>query len=539
MVFIPLYPKVPLFDIIPGYIVRVRIEDIVILATAILWLVQVIRGRVAWRTPIFWVIVAYAVVGFLSVLSAVFITETVPFEVLHVGKTVLHYFRYLEYFSLYLILFSAITTKKQVKIVLGLIVATVLAITAYGYGQKEYYWPVYSTMNREFSKGIRLYLTEHARVQSTFGGHYDLSAYLVVMLPLILAMAFMVKQRPLKIALHAAHVLGVWLMIVSASRTSFGAYMVSLVLVIGLFAWQQKTWLKKIIWGSSRGVLFLSMVGIMMIWFGADMYQRFIQILDGYPVASKTYKTVIENQKKLFELPRKMLADQFRMPEVEKPSNSISTEEAEKMVLVASDERPVPNRPSDVYVNVNDIVEVASVSASGSAITVMVDRGPRSYSDCALERGLSLCIRLDTLWPRALTGFRRNPLLGSGYATLTKESIGQFTEAESTDNNFLRTLGETGLLGFVTFYGVVAVGLYYAYVLLKSNDQLGKAVAIGFIASSVGLLLNAVYIDVFAASKVALSYWALLGVIAAYATIVNVDEPIITTRSTKRAARHD
>ena len=105
LAFIPLYPKLPLFDIIPGYIVRVRIEDILILATVIVWIVQVIRKKATLKTPLTWMITAYAVIGFLSVLSSFFITKTVPLHPVHVGKTLLHYLRNLEYLSLFFILF--------------------------------------------------------------------------------------------------------------------------------------------------------------------------------------------------------------------------------------------------------------------------------------------------------------------------------------------------------------------------------------------------------------------------------------------------
>src|SRR5690606_691774 len=148
--------------------------------TAGVWLVQVIRKKVEWKSAMLWMIVAYAVAGLVSTLVALFVIKTVPLEPLHIGKTVLHYFRYLEYFSLFVILFSAI--KKRSNLVLGVTIfaRTVLTSAVYGYGQRYFYWPVYSTMNREFSKGVRLYLTQYARVQSTFAGHYDMAAYLVV-----------------------------------------------------------------------------------------------------------------------------------------------------------------------------------------------------------------------------------------------------------------------------------------------------------------------------------------------------------------------
>jgi hypothetical protein len=38
LIFIPLFPKIPLFDILPGYIVRVRPEDLLVLCAAFVWL---------------------------------------------------------------------------------------------------------------------------------------------------------------------------------------------------------------------------------------------------------------------------------------------------------------------------------------------------------------------------------------------------------------------------------------------------------------------------------------------------------------------
>lgn len=79
------------------------------------------------------------------------------------------------------------------------------------------------------------------------------------------------------------------------------------------------------------------------------------------------------------------------------------------------------------------------------------------------------------------------------------------------------TLGETGLLGFVTFYGVVVIALYFTIrLVIASSSYYSKAIAIGFIAATVGLLINAIFIDVFASSKVAFTYWALSGFIVAY-----------------------
>jgi len=487
--FIPLYPKLPLFDLIPGYLVRVRVEDIFIGLTTVVWLIQIIRKKITWRTPISTALGYYLLVGFLSLLSAVFITKTIPFEALHIGKSALHLLRYFEYFMLFFIIFSALKTKKDLKILLLISFVTLLAVSLYGVGQRYMYWPVYSTMNREFSEGIRLYLTPHARVQSTFGGHYDLGGYLVLTLPFVLAAAYSQKKKKLRFALYSLFYLGIWQITVSASRASFGSLILALTIVVVIFSLEQRSFLKKILW-FLRQTFFLAIFSLLILqFFGKDMYERLLQILDGSPTASRL---------QLNFLP---------YITVEKPEATVS-------VLVPSDERPTLQRPSDVYVNVPDKKLVATISAEGVESMVLIDV-ERTYSQNALDRGLSLAIRLDTLWPQAIAGFYSNPLLGSGYATLTKESVQQFTEAESTDNNFLRVLGETGLAGFITFYGSILAALALAILTLRrANKKLSyfeKIVLVGFIAGTIGLLLNAIYIDVFVASKIAQIYWAYTG----------------------------
>lgn len=533
LAFIPLYPKIPLsiggqlVELLPGYIVRVRLEDVFILLTVIIWFVQVLRKKVSWKTPVTFIVALYIVGGILSTLSGIFITRTIPAELLHIGKSVLHLFRYIEYFSLLFIIYSAIKSTKQLKVVLAVIVVTMIAISVYGYGQRNWYWPVYSTMNREFSKGVRLYLTEHARVQSTFGGHYDLAAYLVIMIPLLLSASFLLKNKWVKFGLWVVFLGAYWLMMATASRTSYAAFFVAVGVTILLSAWYLKDTIKdRVIWAVREYLVFALTSLIMLTAFGGSMYERLLQTLEAYPAVHSSYVfTVAEvtNFNKAaveFIIPGRgtnvltAFSEKFLGHSDEPPPNALSVEEAE--VLVTSDIQPSTERPSDVYVDVPVYETVATVSAEGVVQEIIVEK-ERTYSENAQKYGLSMAIRLDTLWPRALQGFYNNPLLGSGYATLTKESNIQFTEAESTDNNFLRTLGETGLLGFITFYGVVLLAAILAFKLYQQPglDPVASAFVIAFIAATLGLLINAIFIDVFAASKVALNYWALAGIVLA------------------------
>lgn len=513
LAFIPLYPKIPLFDIIPGYIVRVRLEDALVLLAFLYYLVQLFRKKIDFKNQLTPWIFAYLGFASLSILSAIFLIKTIPLELIHVGKSVLHLFRYTEYFSLFFIMFSSIKKLKDIKVVFYALIFTVLSISIYGFGQRYWYWPVFSTMNREFSKGMILYLTEHARVQSTFGGHYDLAAYLVIVLPIFYLLAINNTKKWQRIGLHAVHIIGLWLLVMSASRTSFIAYIGAVVFGLFLFALSKSKLIDKIVYFFKKSMLYLLLVSVMMYSFGADMRERFEQVLRAYPNTYKTYdetKKFVSEQSEFITNP---IAKFNEIRESKKPQNGIAFDNTSaENILTPTDQQPSSTRPIDVYVDIPDKV---AVSTEG-AVTTYEDR-PRVWSDNALKYGLSFAIRLDELWPNAIKGFMKNPLLGSGFATLNKKEVAQFTEAESTDNNFLRTLGETGLLGFISFYGIVVVLMIILYKNQKNEkqDQL-KIANIAFIAASVGLLLNASYIDVFASSKVAFSYWALAGAILAY-----------------------
>jgi hypothetical protein len=500
LAFIPLYPKLPLFDIIPGYIVRVRLEDFFIALTVLVWIIQVIRKKAKVHPLMTKLIAIYAVIGLLSSLSAIFITKTVPMSDIHIAKLFLHYFRRLEYFSLFFVFYSVIKSVKDVKKYFIILIITMLAVAVYGYGQKYLYWPVFSTMNREFAKGWRLYLSEHARVPSTFGGHYDAAAFTMMIVTILLSFTWFTKSKLFKAVSLFTFVAGFWLLILTASRTSFIAYLGAISLLALLAMFIKKWW-----WPIPRYTLAMVFSLFVMLSFG-DLAERYSQVIG------------LEKIKTQF-------SDMFLKAKVEKPKTGISTDEL-AMVTTPTDTPPSTEKPlpGDVYEDIP--VPVAEVDDDGN-LTGEYTMESRTYSDNAYKYGLSAAIRLDALWPRAIAGFKANPLLGSGYSTLTKESVGQFTEAESTDNDFLRSLGETGLLGFLSFFGIIGTSLVLSFKAIKpTKDPLLKAFLVGFIAAAFGLLLNAVYIDVFEASKVAMTYWALTGMAVAVTTLGTEKESV-------------
>jgi hypothetical protein len=490
IVFIPLYPKLPLFDILYGYNVRVRVEDFLVAFVLGIYIVQLLRRRtqLVFDTVSKGLFV-YLAAGLVSALVAIFIIHTVPLQVLHVGKTLLHWLRRVEYFSLFFILFSSIKSTKASRIFVCLLFVTLVGVIVYGYGQKYLYWPAFSTMNREYSKGWLLYLSEHARVLSTFGGHYDLAGYLVIVLTLLWSFLFGAKKLLYKFGLGALLLGGFWLLILTASRISFGAYVVGLTAVV--FFWSFK---RGIAWGVGRWLVAVFLSLAIMLSFG-DLSGRFLHLL--------------RLDERVAGLQQVFLRPSVAPPQVAHGilENNIAA------VTSPSDQPPLPYKPGQKPADVtgNEIpLMIATTSADGKITYV---QRQRTYSQNAIQYDLSTAIRFDVTWPRAFSGFLKDPLLGSGYATLTKANVDEFTDGESTDSDFLRSLGETGLIGFLTFFGTI---LLMAWVAFKSlggiKDSFLYSLAVGFIGLVSGLLVNGLLIDIFEASKVAYIFWAVSGI---------------------------
>jgi hypothetical protein len=116
----------------------------------------------------------------------------------------------------------------------------------------------------------------------------------------------------------------------------------------------------------------------------------------------------------------------------------------------------------------------------------------------------STSIRLTVEWPRAVRAFIKNPLLGSGYS-----SIGL-----ASDNDYLRLLAEVGSLGFLAFM-LIIVRILFVFASALPLTKNFSGIKLGFVAGAIGgifgILLNAVFIDVFEASKFALIFWLIVG----------------------------
>jgi hypothetical protein len=466
LVFIPLYPKLPSLEI-PGSYVRVRLEDFVVALTFLVALPLLFSKRKnLFKNSISWAIIIYWLVGLAATINALLISRLVwP----HLAG--LHFFRRVEYMSLFFLGFLAIRNKKDFKAFLVGLLVVISIIFFYALGQKFYSLPAISTMNEEFSKGTMIELDVWTRVSSTFAGHYDLAIFMTLAIPICLSSFWASKKKSQKIFLAGLFVACYYLLILTASRISFIAYLVSISFL--LIVLNKKWWLPPII--------ALSLLGS---FFSEDINQRF----------SATIR--VEGPKLVQRVGRGL--------------ESFLSEEKQKELAQKRLPTPIPTTTEEEKKEEEE--EPVTSSTTGPAITkptptVIPTPTPPSSRQQETEVGVTRSgdIRFAVEWPRAIRHFKKNPLLGTGYSSLTL----------ATDNDYLRALGETGLLGFLAFLGVFLAQIPFYQGLLQNkkisplNRLLGAALASGTIA----ILASMLFIDALESSKVAFSYWLILGLV--------------------------
>lgn len=392
---VPLYPKFPLVGI-GGTFVAIRLEDFVIGVVLLGWLIGNWKDKFAGlKTPIGKAILIYWAVGLVSVFAGILLTKS---SSLNLG--LLHYLRRIEYMSMYFVGYWAINNIKQLGSLVKMIVLVGFVVAIYGLGQQFLAWPIISTTNSEFAKGLALTLGPGARINSTFAGHYDLAAFSLI--PLLVILSVLISNIKHKWFVVIIGSLSYWAMLLSASRITF----VSLIIVGSIFLIRFQKW-----WG----LVLLGIISIISVFLSPQLAGRYFNLI-----------TVVRAEEKI-------IRDVNTVPDALKPTE-------------------VPE-----------------------------DR--------------SLNIRLKASWPKALRALAKNPILGTGYS-----SVGL-----AVDNDYLRVLAETGILGFASF-ALVFIKLFKSWIPSRSPFVWAMICVTG------GLLLNAVFIDIFEASKIATMFWLLAGV---------------------------
>lgn len=448
LVVIPLYPKFPLIGVDKTF-VSIRLEDIFIALVMALWLIANLKNiKYLLSQTIIQVFILFWAVGFLSVFSGIFITHSVD-----PNLGFLHWLRRVEYMFLFIIAATSIRSIKEIKLAVKVMFLASFVVILYGFGQIFFNFPVISTTNSEFSKGIVLYLTQGARVNSTFAGHYDLAVYLSIILILLAGLYFDNRNIFYKARLLSLGILAFALLGLTAARVSFFATLVGLSLVF----WMSK---KKIL---VAGLLALSLVTVVAI---PELRHRLVATLT---------VNILGGGGPKYNPP----ADHVT---VFTPKKDLTEEQQQKLLEQAKREATVPAQP------------VATLSAD------TVPGEPINTTELGVFR--SYGIRLNVEWPRAINAFLRNPFLGTGYSSITL----------ATDNDYLRSLGETGILGTLSLGLIFLILIKQMLRFLKSTAGFEKYFTISVLCMIVTVLITATFIDVFEASKIAEIFWLLLGI---------------------------
>ena len=282
LAFIPLYPKLPLFDIKNTW-VYVRVEDFVVLFTLLFWGILVILHKLSLKTPLTLPILLFWAIGLIATLHGLLLVfPDLPNVFPNVAF--LSFLRRLEYMSLFFVAYEAERDRRFFPFFIATLTLTILATVVYGIGQKYLGLPAFLTMNEEFAKGFPIRLSPLSRVTATFGGHYDLAAYLVLTIPILISLVFGYRQWSVRFWLIVTSILGLIVLFMTVSRISFFALFVALGLV--LFFHQKKLVVFSLPFVALGIVLFLSFSPNLLARFGSTIKEInvLVDAKTGHPI---------------------------------------------------------------------------------------------------------------------------------------------------------------------------------------------------------------------------------------------------------------
>lgn len=459
---IPLYPKIPVHFITYTYI-AVRVEDFYIALLYSVFFIQLLRRKVTILPTLRTAILFFWLAVFMSFSYHTLIIKDFPY----IQLAFLNALRRIEYMGIFFIAASQVTSFKQLLTYLKLILFILLIVCVYGIGQKFLGWPAVQTMNPEYAKGYILFLTPEARVSSTFAGHYDLAAYIILLMPLVLGFYLLAGNFTYLVIF----LLSLFTLVLTASRASFISYIFS--------TFPYLLYLRKF-----RLLTFVVICTVVFTIFSKNLTSRLF----------RTFQV-----KKIFvnEQTGQVLVPQ-RITTKEVPAGSLyvklqdTTSDTKNQQLVKYEILDQIRKQASIEGKVLTVEEenalVASFTASLKPLTTIV-------SD------ISFATRIQIEWPRAIKAFFKHPVLGAGPASLT----------EATDNDFLRWLGEFGFLGAGAFLYILFNILRLIWKSASKLDKKSKVIYLGFIFGIVGLLINSSYFDLFEASKIAYYFWLMSG----------------------------
>ncbi len=443
-IFIPLYPKFPLINI-KGTFVAIRFEDFIIGLSVGIWVIYLIISKqlkFLLKDKLNQAILLFFFVGLVSTFSASFLTHSVVWYL-----SLLHLLRRVEFMILLPVVATIVTDKKRLIWILSFLILTLILVNIYALGQQYLDWPVISTTNSEFSKGLILRLTPGARVNSTFAGHYDLAVFLAMALVMLTALFFTVKKR-IKVLLLILGGISLLVLIMTAARLSFAAAFIGVIAAL-LFTKKRKY------------IIFIIVGLAAILIYPSQLQERFISTI--------TVNLFHQGQRYVGQSEDQNIRSKINIPTlaIKTSSNSAKT---------------------------------STFSTQSGTISSDIAPGePVDTTELGVYRSFEIRYKIE--WPRAIEAFVKNPFLGTGYSSIDI----------ATDNDFLRSLGEVGLLGTISFILVFIEIIKRIFSGFKNPDRFLRYFYAGTLAMLIAFLVNGLFIDVFEASKVASLFWMMVG----------------------------
>lgn len=543
LAFIPLYPKLPLVNINHTW-VYVRVEDFLILAVIATWVFFLLRKKVTLRTPLTLPIMAFWLLGAISTIHGVVLIFPTISNVFP-NVAFFSFMRHIEYLGLFFIAFAGIKDKRVVPAVIAVIVSTLALVTAYGFGQRYLSFPAFLTMNEEYAKGTPIILSSLSRIPSTFAGHYDLAAYLVLVVPILVSLMFAIKNLFVKAVLFTVTIASTLLLFMTVSRVSVFALFIAV--LVAIFFQKKKFVLFFVPLLIVLGFVVISLKPTLLARFGNTVKEInvLVDAKSGVAVGQVNFipvgylqDKVIKQQKvdRAEEIPLGVNNDQklnqlykysdiaFKLPPNIPLVTAVNVSNGENLPqgtgYINLSLSPVTKRLSSFFYELPSN-EKATTSAQVSLV----------IGDFLVKRAsaydLSFTTRFQGEWPHAIEAFMRNVFFGSGYGSVSL----------AVDNNYFRMLGETGLLGIIAFFTIFLVfGIYVRKILPGVDSRATKGLVLGFAAGIIGLTLNATLIDVFEASKIAYTLWILMGIVVGVLFMYQKDHAMNIYEELKRAA---
>lgn len=487
--FIPLYPKLP-FKMVDYTYIAIRLEDIFVAIIYLVFFIQLVRKKVFLNKTYLILCILFWISVFTSFLLGFYVQHTIVIR--NVGF--LNALRRIEYMSIFFVFAASVKTRKDVVFYLRFILSTIVIITLYGLGQKYLGWPAVQTMNPEYAKGYLLVLDSWARISSTFGGHYDLSAFLLFFMPLLLALTTKVNKW-----FYIIFLLALSNLVLAASRVSYGAYVLSTFPFLLFY----RKW---------KLLVLTILVTVGMTLLSSNLTQRINR-------SFQTKQIFIDKTTGQTTVPRRLQPDDLPVGDyiIDKTGTDSRAVDVGTVNTNTKDAREVKlNLLDDIRTEARKTGKVLTTAEENR----LVDEAFNNMKVVsAVIPDISVATRLQVEWPRAVKAFFKYPIFGKGPSSIT----------EATDNDYLRWLGEFGLVGtgfFMFILGKLFLTIFSATY--KSNPD--QVIMGGLLAGFFGLLINATMIDIFEASKVAFVFWMVMGMMVGYVT--NVKPQIVSATST-------